>query len=309
MYSMYPLLPLLLTIVPVRSFSLNTPTKHWNYTTASLVSSTSQECKDAYSADIACDDFLLALAVSKEDRWWLPPDFDSASFDRTCTATCQSSLAEYVAHVEKRCNKASDAALKTKPGDNWSDLGVQVYVPVVTLGHILQYTLMRSCTKDDDGSYCYVGQSMGYYIDCDCDYTCALAYFWVAHEYPYDDYSFGLHMASTDNAGNRIELISSSVLFDDMQDWSDGWKTVEKCGWTKNDTLPLFSMGMSKKAVEQSTNSTATAATAAGSSMVKSTGVSAVTSASAQTGAGESIRMHVEKWMTLLILAIGVVVL
>ncbi|RHZ51304.1 hypothetical protein CDV55_102838 [Aspergillus turcosus] len=305
---MYSLLPLLLAIVPVWSFSLNTPTKHWNYTTASLVSSTSQECKDAYSADIACNDFLLALAVSKEDRWWLPPDFDSASFDRTCTATCQSSLAEYVANVEKTCNKASDAALKTKRGDDWSDLGVQVYVPVVTIGHILQYTLMRSCTKDDDGSYCYVGQSMGYYIDCDCDYTCALAYFWVAHEYPYDDYSFGVHLASMDPEGNRLELISSSVLFDDTQDWSDGWKTVEKCGWTKNDTLPLFSTGMSKKAVEQS-NSTATTTTAAGSSTVKSTGVSAVTSASAQTGAGESIRMHVEKWMTVLILAIGIVVL
>jgi hypothetical protein len=331
---MHPLLPLLLTIVPVWSLSLNTPTTHWNYTTASLVSTTSQECKDAYSADIACDDFLLALAVSKEDRWWLPPDYDSPNFDRTCTATCQSSLAEYVANVDKTCNKASDAALKTMPGDDLLDLGEQVHVPVVTIGHILQYTLMRSCTKDEyvaslnltrrtltcfffvsDGSYCYMGQSSVYAPEyTSCGWTCALAYFWVAHEYPYDDYKFGLHDPIMDPEGNRVELISSSVLLDDSQDWSDGWTTVEKCGWTKNETLPLFSTGMLKKAVEQSTNSTATTVTtattttAAGSSTVKSTGVSAVTGASAQTGAGESIRMHVEKWMALLILALGIVV-
>ncbi|RHZ61451.1 uncharacterized protein CDV56_107315 [Aspergillus thermomutatus] len=304
---MHPLLPLLLAIVPVWTFSLNTPTKYWNYTTASLASTTSQECKDAYSAEIDCDDFLLALAVAKEDRWWLP-DYDSAMFDRACTATCQSSLSEYVANVEKTCNKASDAALKAK---GWDDFGVKVFVPVVTVGHILQYTLMRSCTKDDDGSYCYIGQSGVYYPECDCDWTCALAYFWVAHEYPYDDYQFGVHMNSMDDEGNRLELVSSSVLIDDTQDWSDGWGTVEKCGWTKNDTLPLFNTGISKKAVEKQST---TNSTAAGSGMVKSTGVSAATSASgtganapAQTGTGERIRMHVEKWMTLLILAIVVV--
>ncbi|KAF7175138.1 hypothetical protein CNMCM7691_006542 [Aspergillus felis] len=309
---MYSLLPLLLAIgvVPVWSFSLNTTTEYWNYTTASLSSTTSQECKDAYSANIDCDDFLLALAVSKEDRWWLPPDFDSATFDRTCTATCQSSLSAYVANVEKTCHKASDAALKT---NDTEDLGVKVSVPVVTLGHILQYTLMRSCNKDDDGSYCYIGQSSFYYPECDCSWTCALAYFWVAHEYPYDDYQFGFHIPSRDEEGNRVELISSSVLFGDGQSSSYGWATVEKCGWTKNDTVPLFNTGMSKKLVEKQsiTNSTAnstaasTATIAAGSSTVKTGGLPAATTAS---GTG-SLRMHVETWMTLLILAMGIMVL
>ncbi|GIK06578.1 hypothetical protein Aspvir_002228 [Aspergillus viridinutans] len=307
---MYSLLPLLLAIVPVWSFSLNTPTEYWNYTTASLSSTTSQECKDAYSAHIDCDDFLLALAVSKEDRWWLPPDYESATFDRTCTATCQASLSAYVANVENTCNKASDAALKTK---DTGDLGVKVFVPVVTLGHILQYALMRSCTKDDDGSYCYIGQSSSYYDDGDCDWTCALAYFWVGHEYPYHGYQFGFHMKGMDEEGNRVELISSSVLFDDWQDSSYGWATVEKCGWTKNDTVPLFSTGMSKEVVEKqsTTNSTAnstatsTATMAAGSSTVTSAGLHAVTSAS-RTG---SIRMHFETWMTVLVLASGIMVL
>lgn len=139
------LLLLAIGVVPVWSFSLDTPTKYWNYTTASLSSTTSPECKAAYSAHIDCDDFLLALAVSKEDRWWLQ-DFDSAVFDRTCTATCQSSLSAYVANVEQTCNKARDAACKTNGPEN---LGDPVLVPVVTLGHILQYVLMRSCAKDE----------------------------------------------------------------------------------------------------------------------------------------------------------------
>ncbi|KAF4168813.1 hypothetical protein CNMCM6936_000758 [Aspergillus lentulus] len=308
---MYSLLPLLLAIgvVPVWSFSLNTPTKYWNYTTASLSSTTSQECKDAYSANIDCDDFLLALAVSKEGRWWLP-EYDSAMFDRTCTATCQSSLSAYVANVEKTCNKASDAAFKTNDLD---DLGDKVFVPVVTLGHILQYALMRSCAKDDDGTYCYIGQSSTYYDDGGCDWTCALAYFWVCHEYPYDNYQFGIRMKGMTEDGQRVQLISSSVLFNDWQNSTYGWATVEKCGWTKNDTLPLYNMGMSKKVVEkQSTaNSTAistatsTATIAAASSTVKTAAPHAV---STDSGTG-SIRMHIDTWMAAVILAIGIVVL
>jgi hypothetical protein len=116
-------------------------------------------------------------------------------------------------------------------------------------------------------------------------------------------------MQGMDEQGNRFELVPSSVLFDDWQDPLYGWPTVEKCGWTKNDTVPLFSKGMSKKVVEKQsiTNSTATstATIAAGSSTVKSAALQAVTSASGT----DSLRVHVETWTTLLILAIGIMVL
>jgi hypothetical protein len=124
-------------------------------------------------------------------------------------------------------------------------------------------------------------------------------------------------MQGMDEQGNRFELVPSSVLFDDWQDPLYGWPTVEKCGWTKNDTVPLFSKGMSKKVVEKQsiTNSTATSAAtstatstatiAAGSSTVKSAALQAVTSASGT----DSLRVHVETWMTLLVLAVGIMVL
>lgn len=140
--TLLPFLPL------TTAFTLNTKTPYWSYTTTSLANTTSEGCKTAYSAEIACDPYLLALVTANKMRPYLPSTEES-NFTDICTKTCHDSLAEYIQNVESACSSpedgGGDAALK----------GVGVWgkmefrnVPVATVGRVLEYTLMSACAVD-----------------------------------------------------------------------------------------------------------------------------------------------------------------
>lgn len=143
---------LLLPLLPLTTaFTLNTKTPYWSYTAASLANTTSEECKTAYSAEIACDPYLLALVNANGMRPYLP-SMQKSNFTDTCTKTCHDSLAQYIQNVEHACSGPGD-------GDGGGDAalkGVGVWgkmefrnVPVVTAGRVLEYTLMSACAVDE----------------------------------------------------------------------------------------------------------------------------------------------------------------
>ena len=122
----------------VASFSLNTGGPSWAYTTKDLAESTSQACKDAYSATIDCDETLVKLVAS------LDPDFNPGNSDlqKTCTSTCKDSLDDYVKNVKAKCDKDGDLAGL----DNGRSLNFTV--PVSTVGEVFQYQYGESCAMN-----------------------------------------------------------------------------------------------------------------------------------------------------------------
>jgi hypothetical protein len=119
------------------TFNLNTAGPSWDYTTKDLADTTSQACKDAYSANINCDETLLKLVASMD------PDFDPQSSDlqAMCTATCSSSLSEYIKGVKAACAKDGDLA-GIASGNKY------IYqAPVATVGEVFQYKYGQSCAK------------------------------------------------------------------------------------------------------------------------------------------------------------------
>lgn len=120
------------------AFSLNTGGPNWDYTTKDLASTTSQACKDAYSASIDCDDVLVGMAAS------LNPAFDPQASDlqSLCTTTCSDSLAQYVANVKSACNQPSDLSGLCSGNKNLFQ------APVEAAGEYLQYKYGEACAMN-----------------------------------------------------------------------------------------------------------------------------------------------------------------
>lgn len=121
------------------SFNLNTSGPDWDYTAKELTDTTSQACRDAYSATIDCDSTLLGLVAS------MRPAFRPASsdLDNTCTDSCKSSLAAYIANVTAACSAAGD-----KAKESLGARGGFIYDAVQLVGQIFQYTYAADCRKD-----------------------------------------------------------------------------------------------------------------------------------------------------------------
>ncbi|KAG2417700.1 hypothetical protein HFD88_008919 [Aspergillus terreus] len=239
----YPLISVFILPALSHAFSLNTTTLYWNYTTSSLATTTSSKCKEAYSAEIDCDVYLVQLVNAGEQRYFLD-SMEPDNFTQTCTPTCQSSLSKYIANVKASCTQPGDAAVKSlgflgKDGEE--------NVPVQTIGSLFQYTLMQSCAKDEDGQFCYIQQSSVLPADFDCDWVCALAYYWNNHQYPYSLWSVGdPSILDIDADTHRRVKVGNDMLFmgsagDTSVD--DGWKNIQKCGYGNSTTAP-FDIGI-----------------------------------------------------------------
>jgi hypothetical protein len=130
-------------ILASATFNLNTQGPDWDYPAADLANTTSQACKDAYSAPIDCDGTLLGVVAS------MRPAFspDASDFDRTCTSTCNASLTTYMKNIKSACSAPGDLAQQSavKPGGGytWAPAG-----PVSIVAAIFQYTFARACVKD-----------------------------------------------------------------------------------------------------------------------------------------------------------------
>ncbi|KAL4868044.1 hypothetical protein BDV12DRAFT_197608 [Aspergillus spectabilis] len=242
---MHPLAILPFLVLPIYSFNLDTKAPYWGYTTASLATSTSRQCKDAYSAEINCDEFLLALLYANEDRHYLPA-MEPSNFTDTCTSTCHSSLTKYIENVEESCSEPTDAALKGV--GHWGEMEFK-QVPVVTIGRILEYTLMRSCAEDEDGENCYITQDTSFPTEPSCTWTCAIAWWWNQHEYPYSEWEFktpeergydDLEDGTWQPLTNHTDVLVQHAVLASLMD--QAWQTVQNCGFG-NGSVP-FNMGI-----------------------------------------------------------------
>ncbi|KAL4988662.1 hypothetical protein BDW68DRAFT_87534 [Aspergillus falconensis] len=227
------LLPALLPLLRLaHGFTLDTKSEYWSYTSSSLANTTSKACKDAYSAEIACDEYLVALVTANEDRSFLPL-MEPSNFTDTCTKTCHDSLTGYIQNIEEKCSETTDAALK----------GVGVWgkmefknVPVATVGQIFKYTLMRSCAENENGENCYITQSSVIPTTFDCSWSCAIAYRYNQHEYPYSEWSFGderfAEVYYGKDGGNTVINESRNVLVQHAvlsKQVEKAWKTAKGC--------------------------------------------------------------------------------
>jgi hypothetical protein len=122
------------------TFNLNTSGPDWDYTAKDLANTTSQTCKDAYSADIDCDPTLLGLVAS------MRPGFKpgTSDFDSTCTSSCKDSLDAYVAGVQAACTAPGDKSQESVGGGDNVDMYLD---PVEIVGQIFQYTFASDCAK------------------------------------------------------------------------------------------------------------------------------------------------------------------
>ena len=133
----------ILAILPVLAnaiFSLNVSGPDWDYPSTALTNTTSQACRDAYSANIACDLTLVGLVAS------MRPDFapTTADLDATCSSTCKASLDAYVLNVTAACSKPGDQAQESLGGPCCS----YTTQPVQLVGQIFQYHFVTACSKD-----------------------------------------------------------------------------------------------------------------------------------------------------------------
>ncbi|KAJ5812725.1 hypothetical protein N7447_009748 [Penicillium robsamsonii] len=190
------------------TFNLNTSGPSWAYTTNDLADTTSQACKDAYSASINCDETLLKIVASMD------PDFDPQSSDlkATCTTTCSDSLSKYVKNVKAACDKDGDLA----GIDNGNKVTYEA--PVATVGEVFQYKYGQSCAKSGS-DYCYLtypeSDDWGN-TDFPCSDECAVEFFRNAHEQPGSAYFF-----------NYFSLGNQSSWWEET--FAGGWETVVQC--------------------------------------------------------------------------------
>lgn len=121
------------------SFNLDTAGPDWDYTTKDLANTTSQACKNAYSAPINCDSTLLGLVAS------MRPSFKPTAADlaNTCTSTCEDSLAAYIQVVQEACTGEGDKAQESQGGSSDDFL----LDPVEIVGQVFQYEFAQSCRQ------------------------------------------------------------------------------------------------------------------------------------------------------------------
>ncbi|MCJ1285013.1 hypothetical protein MMC26_004350 [Xylographa opegraphella] len=219
MKSAVSFLSILLTILPtftVATFSLNVSGPDWDYTSTSLTNTTSQACRDAYSASIECDPTLLGLVAS------MRPSFapTAADLNATCTSTCKASLDAYVQNVTAVCSKPGDQAQESLGGACCQ----YTTQPVQLVGQIFQYHFASACSKDSEGDYCYLSASesdFAYPADV-CSDECVAAFYQTAHDFTASGWEFDYYY-----------LVSQSTWW--IAQFSQGWTNLQSC---QNGELP-----------------------------------------------------------------------
>ncbi|PVH84041.1 hypothetical protein DL98DRAFT_613449 [Cadophora sp. DSE1049] len=219
------------------TFNLNTSGPDWDYVAKDLANTTSQICKDAYTANVDCDPTLLGLVAS------MPPLFDPtpADMDNTCTTTCKDSLAAYVQGVKDACAAEGDKAQESVGGGNNVDMYLD---PVDIMGEIFQYQLASSCRKLSNGTYCRY-TSLANAKDFDCDDSCTAQFNQVAHDYPAFNKMF-----------NYYWLISRGNCW--AEEFQTGWERLQKCGIAVGSTTAI-DPSSSGSVISTSASGTATA--------------------------------------------------
>ncbi|KAJ5195360.1 uncharacterized protein N7498_008798 [Penicillium cinerascens] len=191
------------------TFSLNTSGPSWDYTTKVLANTTSQACKDAYSANINCDETLLEIVASMNPNFNPQP----SDFQAMCTTTCSDSLSQYVKNVKAACDTDGDLAGVAK-GNTY------VYqAPVASVGEVFQYKYGQSCAKSGS-DYCYLtypNSSDWARADFPCSDKCAVQFFQNAHEQPGSAYFF-----------DYFALCNQTTWWEHIL--AGGWETVVQCG-------------------------------------------------------------------------------
>ncbi|KAK8139747.1 hypothetical protein PG984_000870 [Apiospora sp. TS-2023a] len=233
-----PLL-VLLSIAPslASAFGLNVSGPDWAYIADDqhLKSSTSAQCRQAYSAEIACPSTLLGIVAS------MRPGFKPSEKDYQgmCTTTCKDALENYVSGVRAACHlNAGDAAQlltkATKPYE-YKDL------PVAIVGQLFQYHLAQSCrtdvkTRPTDRFYTYRSGKFCEFStehaevddDFECDDICSSTFFQNAHDYPGSRYEF-----------NYYSLVNESQWWHDQ--YAAGYDRLIACGKVRAPSAPTGS--------------------------------------------------------------------
>ncbi|MCJ1477576.1 hypothetical protein MMC13_006249 [Lambiella insularis] len=194
------------------SFNLNTSGPDWDYPASDLANTTSQTCKDAYSANIDCDSTLVGLVAS------MRPGFVATSSDlaQTCSSTCKASFDAYVAGVTAACTKPGDKAMVSLGGEccNYTT------APVQLVGQIFQYHFAIDCSKDSDGTYCYESETSGSEVwnspSYVCSDECAATFYQAAHDFPSSGWEF-----------NYYFLIAQSQWW--INQFSLGYAALQQC--------------------------------------------------------------------------------
>jgi len=140
-----------------------------------------------------------------------------ADFDRTCTATCKSSVDDYILKLMKACDQTGDGALKSAGGKlgNIGDVEDKPE-PVWVVGWVLQHILARSCHQDASKQYCHFS-SAGNNNKFACSNTCDLQFYTLAHNYPGSHWFF-----------NYCFLTDQSSWWEEY--FVPGWATAVSCG-------------------------------------------------------------------------------
>ncbi|RDL36022.1 uncharacterized protein BP5553_06634 [Venustampulla echinocandica] len=196
------------------TFSLDISGPDWSYTTKNgLSKTTSEACKNAYSADIDCDPTLLGLVASMRSVFKPTP----SDFDNTCAPACKSSLEAYVKGVQEACTAPGDSALESNvPGI--------ILDHVDTVGMLLQYTWKSSCRKDTDGTYCHY-KRLNNSDTFPCDDVCTGAFYQTAHDLPISSKTFISYL-----------LVSRGPWW--AEAFEKGWKRLQACGKAVNNAPP-----------------------------------------------------------------------
>ncbi|KAG0649417.1 hypothetical protein D0Z07_4566 [Hyphodiscus hymeniophilus] len=276
-----------LSSLATATFNLNTSGPDWDYTAKDLANTTSQACKDAYSADINCDPTLLGLVASMRPGFQPGP----SDFDNTCTPTCSESLDTYVAGVQAACTAPGDKSQESVGGGDNVDMYLD---PVEIVGQLFQYTFASNCAYSSNGSYCYFEPTANA-DSFSCDDLCAMEFYKSAHDYPASAKMF-----------NYYYLISRGSWW--ASEFATGWtRLTEVCGLVgDNATSSSNSTETSQGAVTStassmfgaetspaSTSSTAKDQSETAASVLSSTTTSASTgSPTKSANAGESLKVE-----------------
>ncbi|KAJ5342660.1 hypothetical protein N7541_011784 [Penicillium brevicompactum] len=244
------------------TFSLNTSGPSWAYTTKDLGDESSQTCKDAYSANINCDETLVKLVASMD------PDFDPQPSDlqAVCTTTCSDSLSQYVKNVNAACGKDGDLA-GIASGNKY------VYeAPVATVGKVFQYKYGQACAKSGS-DYCYLTYPSSddwAKTDFPCDDKCAIEFFQNAHELPGSAYSF-----------NYFALGNQSSYW--LETYAGGWEAVVQCGDGASDESSASTSASSKTDTTHIPSSSSLTSTTEAGSVTPTPSTATGTTASVQS--------------------------
>lgn len=126
------------------SFSLDVEGPDLGLTTSRLADTTSQACKDAYSAVVDCQITIpnLASTLRQGPVWDPSPD----ELERTCVSSCADSLDAYVRSVRDACDQPGDSAPVYEQSD---PLGPTNPTAVADVGELLRYTYARACARNE----------------------------------------------------------------------------------------------------------------------------------------------------------------